>query len=702
MADYGSQASAVDDIPAGYIAVPDEGGYGGVSSSGRTIGIVRPEGARKLVKAADYGDQASEIVPNESSEGTSRSGAFGEGLLQGATMGASGRIESGVGTALANTYANLPDSVQDATFGKVSPEDLPSYNEARQQKYNETQTNAQEYPLTNIAGNIVGSIPTALAGGAVLKSVAPKGASFLANSGSRLTSGLKGVAMGAGQGAVTGAMEADPNDPNAMADNATNGALVGGATGGLLNTVLLKQITRAPISNDIKEGLFGATPDARVSVGEDLSGKLTAAEQAARQAKETAYTQAGQVKAAIPSNSARELADSIDQSIAHLDPEVEKSVGPIRRYTQDLRTEARSKPAPNTNVLELQDQLKAGTDELGKLKELEQTLIDSVNSKAQLSSRQGGFWRNRSITASADEARSLANVRNQIEQQSKKISDISSRIDTLPKEIENSTIKYSTLENLRKRINAIPYSAETAQGKGAAKAAFDNYIDKIVDDGLIKGDKKAIELIKEARARNAYWAQTFSGKNADKAIKKFIDSEGEMSPEGVTKLFTNLNDAGFQSAKAIKDALGEEGITAVKRGYLNNLGLKSMKDGKIDPKKLSDNAAKFLKDSPTIAKTILTQDEYKSMQAIAATQGKVGLPKLAKFIGKGAGIMGFMGEALGSEGGMGHGLIGGVVGHQAGNVIKKADRAVAMKQLQNPVVSKNYPGLMGGNRYVPN
>lgn len=620
MSDWDSVSDAVDTSGSfdGYTPVADNpnvfthpsGALKYLNTKGQMIEIPAPSdsGSDQAVGQVSWDNVSSPYEAKPEGDKGSRGGAFGEGILQGATLGTSGRIEAGIGTGLANTYAHLPDAVQEATLGKIDSQDLPSYNEARQEKYNQTQANAQEYPAESIVGNIAGSIPTVLAGGAVLKSAAPGAAKFLANSGSRLAAGAKGAALGAGQGAITGTMEADPNDPNAMTNAAESGAILGGVLGGGLSAVLPKQITRAPVSQEIKDSLFGANAEAKVNVGEQLGGKISAAEQVAQKAKEAAYTEAGQAKAAVPSTSINALADSIEESVKHLDPEVEKSVAPIRRYVQDLRN-----------------------------------------------------------------------------------------ISTNP----GANIKYSVLESLRKRINSIPYTAETAQGKMAAKAAFDKHIDQIVDDGLIKGDKKAIELIKEARAKNAYWRETFSGNNADKAIKKFVESGGEMSPEAVTKLFTNLNDAGYQSVKAIKGALGEDGISLVKQGYLNNIGLKSMKDGEIDPISLSKNVAKFIQDNPTIAKTILTEEEFKSLQAIAANGGKAGLPGLVKWLGKKASILGFFSDTLSGYGG-GIGVVGGLAGKGVGNAIEKTDKALAIKQLQNPIVSKNYPGLMGGNRYVPN
>lgn len=66
------------------------------------------------------------------------------------------------------------------------------------------------------------------------------------------------------------------------------------------------------------------------------------------------------------------------------------------------------------------------SSELDSLNALHDNLLSSINSKAELAGKQGGFWRERTLTDAANEARNLANVKQQIADIQSKISAPSS------------------------------------------------------------------------------------------------------------------------------------------------------------------------------------------------------------------------------------------------------------------------------------
>lgn len=77
--------------------------------------------------------------------------------------------------------------------------------------------------------------------------------------------------------------------------------------------------------------------------------------------------------------------------------------------------------------------LDSAIDEWDKLKELERHLTNTVNGTAEFAGKnQRGFWRQQSITSAADDAKNLANVKQQVASQESNISNIEQNLANAP------------------------------------------------------------------------------------------------------------------------------------------------------------------------------------------------------------------------------------------------------------------------------
>ncbi len=187
---------------------------------------------------------------------------------------------------------------------------------------------------------------------------------------------------------------------------------------------------------------------------------------------------------------------------------------------------------------------------------------------------------------------------------------------------EGSAVKYSVLEKLRQRINAIAYTSENAAVKTTAKGALDSYVKDLFENGLIKGDPESLALINEARAKSAYYKQTFTGKEANNVIRNYIKSKGEsLTPENLADMFSRVGQMGFDNSKAAIDILGGNSKDLLKESYLTKLRTNSLVNGELNPTKLGENIVKFI-DEPknqSLVKLIFEPKELIQLRNSAKT-----------------------------------------------------------------------------------
>lgn len=473
-----------------------------------------PQESKPLVdQAVDYAKDAAPTVARQ--------------LMQGTTLGASDEIMSGLGAVGAKAYDTLSGEgvLKDRSISDLYNEGLGTENEKMRKDY-------KDHLALSIVANIIGG---GLTGGAISKGVsaiAPKAASFLGTSTTKIGQIAKAAGINAAEGAVSGGLTADPTQGESRLERAKTGAEIGGVLGTAAGA--LRGVKKGEkLAEDIKSPLLQGNVD-KTELGEELSQKLMSKGSVSKTAKDEAYAvadQAGEV-ATVKGHIANDIADSIDNSISDLDPVLVRSVPSIRKYTNELRDLAK---------------------------------IDGVN------------------------------------------------------------IKYNTLEKLRKRINDIPFAADTIRGKQAAKNAFDASMNDIFKRGVLDGDESALALINEARSKNTYWMQKFAGKEANKTIKNFIKTKGEsMSPENLLDAFTRMSQIGVNNVRAAKDVLGSDAIPLLKKGFLDKINSASKNADGLDPKKLSDQIDKFMSKNKTLANMVFTPKEIADLRAVSATAKRMG------------------------------------------------------------------------------
>lgn len=216
--------------------------------------------------------------------------------------------------------------------------------------------------------------------------------------------------------------------------------------------------------------------------------------------------------------------------------------------------------------------LNSATSELQSLKALEQNLISSVQSKSQLAGRQRGFWRARSQTAAAQEATSLANVRQQIAAQEKTVNDMQNTINNAPniaqqaiqgKQAVNSITQGRKLSAAAFKMNDIERIQQNASNalnpQTALKQGFRSLannparlrgysvpeiaaINKAAKDGVITGALKVIAsplLDTIAGAAGGGAGGGIAGAYLSKIPKSMIESRQNARAENVKRLIAN-------------------------------------------------------------------------------------------------------------------------------------------------------------------
>jgi len=202
------------------------------------------------------------------------------------------------------------------------------------------------------------------------------------------------------------------------------------------------------------------------------------------------------------------------------------------------------------------------------------------------------------------------------------VNGIQDTIDALNKDAKAGQISWARIDQARQELYNLPKSNDAeAAVRGKALSAYHDYANKILDDGLIQGDTQAIDLVKQANAKNALWRQQFTGKDANNAIRTFIENQGgseQIAPENLLDMFTRVGQVGLDNVKAAKDVLGDDAIPLLKQGYLDHLRTASIDNGgNIVPARLSKNINALITKNPTLTKFVFTPEEVQAMNNIS-------------------------------------------------------------------------------------
>ena len=394
-----------------------------------------------------------------------------DNAVQGATFGLGNRAEA----ALASPFLAAMHSGRLSSM--VDPDAISQeYQNARAYEQQRLRDEMQQHPVASIASNLGGGLAT----GEALAEAAPAAA---ASFGNWLRAGNTGarIAKGAGTGAITGAAYgAGTADEGKALEGAEQGAIAGGLTGGAIPAAGAALSDVGNTALNAAKGIFAKSPEA-----------VQDAAAAMKSAAGSIYDKMRQVGATFNPQAARNLISDLQsivsggQFISELNPKTTAivnhiqsaaqdgslSLGDLDQYrrmlgrignTEDGVSAGSARNAIDNFVNNAQGKdlvgglkytpqdLNNAQDELQKLQGLHDNLVDSIQGKAQLAGKQGGFWRNQSVTEAADDAKNLANVKQQIQNQSSLIDRIKDNIANAPLAEQKANQAVSLLNQGRK------------------------------------------------------------------------------------------------------------------------------------------------------------------------------------------------------------------------------------------------------------
>lgn len=152
------------------------------------------------------------------------------------------------------------------------------------------------------------------------------------------------------------------------------------------------------------------------------------------------------------------LADNEADSVTgHMSPEGVN----LLRIQQHLRDTTMNAPVEDMvkQPISNQPDLDGATKELQSLQDLHDTLLKSVQDKTKLAGQQAGFWRRQTISDAADDAKGLANVKQQIANQQATVNGMQDSINNAPNIMQQAA-------DSKNAVNAI------TQGRQLSAAAF--------------------------------------------------------------------------------------------------------------------------------------------------------------------------------------------------------------------------------------
>lgn len=371
-----------------------------------------------------------------------------DNALQGSTFGIGNRAESGLAALVASGINGKPIS--------------ENYQTARDTESGRLSDEMKQHPVASVLSNIGGALAT----GKLAANALPGASAAIANSlrsGGTAARIAKGSLAGATTGAAYGAGTADYDK---TLEGAEHGAAMGALTGGALPAAgaALSDVGNTVVNAG--KGLLAKSPEAV----QDIAGRF----------KSTAgdiYDQMRQVGATLNPNATNTLIKNIDNAVSSkqfipaLNPKTlavvehikqassngELGLSDLDQYRRLLgkigptedgvsATQVRSAIDNTVNSLGGKDltvgtqvpnssDLHSSIDEWGKLKELERHLTNTVNGTVNFAANnQSGFWKTRSITEAAQDAKNLNNVKQQILTQEDKIKQIETAMQAAPQQ----------------------------------------------------------------------------------------------------------------------------------------------------------------------------------------------------------------------------------------------------------------------------
>lgn len=202
------------------------------------------------------------------------------------------------------------------------------------------------------------------------------------------------------------------------------------------------------------------------------------------------------------------------------------------------------------------------------------------------------------------------------------------------------------VDQMRKRLSAMrkdAYSSGNSADGRATQAvldAFDNHIDNSINNGMFKGDPRAVQAWNDARAAYADYRKTFTAGKGDpvgRVVEKIIGKgdNGPAIPNDVADYLygapgVNPSSLNVGVANRVRSILGNQSPewSAVKQGLFSRLIEPGAGQTDWGPGKVSQRLNKFLNaDGKEMAETIFSPTERATLQAYADLQRKLEVPR---------------------------------------------------------------------------
>lgn len=383
----------------------------------------------------------------------------------------------------------------DKDLSKMSLSDI---YQMEKKAYSDRNNEAQQAnPLTYLGGQLAGGLGTGAIGGTTKAGQAigaitrdgllPNATSALGNLANFATKATAGAGVGAASGALYGL---GAGEDGQRIDNAKQSALYGAVAGGAAPAVANALGGVAGGVGDALRGLTARSPEALQEIASTTKKAAGAIYDKMRDVGAnfnptstngllTDIDTALKKRAFIPENN--ESTANIVQSIEKAAENGTLSLGELDQYRSQLRNvphghdtvaagdvrNAIDNFVNNASGKDLVDgakytakDLANANNELDNLQNLHDHLVDSIQTKTQLAGQQRGFWRGRTITDAANEAKNLSAVKQQIALQKNTINAIQDNISNAPA-LEQKAQEATSLLNQGRKAYAQASKFET-------------------------------------------------------------------------------------------------------------------------------------------------------------------------------------------------------------------------------------------------
>lgn len=203
-------------------------------------------------------------------------------------------------------------------------------------------------------------------------------------------------------------------------------------------------------------------------------------------------------------------------------------------------------------------------------------------------------------------------------------------LDEAAPSVTEAGVDLRVVEQTRKKLIAVGRSANTSEDRRAVRqviSAFDNEIERAIDDGLFSGSDKALEAFKAARAKFSEYRGTFksqgAGDDVGKAMERIV--ERDATPAEIASLLYGKSVVGERGvsvrlAQRMKEVFGEtsEEWSAIRQGLL--LRLTSKPEGVTDfgTQALSQRISNFVNgDGKALADRVFLPEEISTLKRLA-------------------------------------------------------------------------------------